>query len=788
MKQFNIVFFRFGIMLGTVGLLGLTGCTVEEVETPVTPGKPEGAVTIELTVPEFDIPVTRSIEENKGEAVVKTIDLLIFDKQTSPPMLLHRYKATNIRQSASAPYYKVSFDVSLDLMENAGMLAVIANASDAVDLAQTNPGGITNGDKKKSSIMSWLRYIIDPDENGGSYKWNATETGYTPIPMYGEMTVDGITPGMTLTGIELTRMLARIDVENKVNGSTFQLQEIFLVNYEGGGFVAPKWNNATGTLLKEGDEGYIYSNNGSPSIPDTAPSDLKPSTEDTAIKYTYTQSDHAAGPLLEGEIYAFEAMKEPLSDPSHRMGLVLKGLYKGAPSYYRVDFTTNKGGSLGASEVEFMPLYRNHKYTVTITDAEGVGYKSFDEALNSSTVLSNLKTTIFSVNMSGINDIVYDGQYYMGVESRDIEVVWGVSKDFNYTVSTNYDGPWEAEILDPSAHTWLSFPGNETTTDGTNLNASGLPLNVQALASLWNGSNYVEDAQIRLTAGRLQMILNVKRVPIAKLFARSNVVLRESKLTFAVSRQDNQIIPAYSQGVFFKWGSLIALGPAGIPYTPGTHVVYNPTGLSAAGWGTGLAGWDNIPYAHTDFQYTGSSVGGNAHDDFETYESGAGFNKSKGIGDICRYISSEGNGKTKWVEGEWRLPTYAEIQMLYAESRVTKSGGMFTNLTASLNAAASGYQTGFFNPNSGWWIGAEVTSSTNDMATPPDATVFLPMAGHRYPNGEGDVVHAGIYGYYWTATPYDGITVNYPWLNSAGTEFYDADRSYAFPIRCIRNH
>lgn len=782
MKRFNILFFFFGIILAAVCLSGLTGCTVEEVEEPVNPGKPDGKVTIELEIPELNLPESRSIEGAKGEAVVKTVDLLIFDKQTSPPMLLERYPATNIRQSSSAPYYKVSFDVDFTRLENAGTLAVIANASDVTTNAITNatfPGS-------KASIMTALRYIMDKDANGGDYKWKTSTPGYTPIPMYGEMVVNGITPGMTITGIELTRMLARIDVENKVSGSTFQLQEIFLVNYEAGGFISRDWVPATGILRAPDDPLYPYTNYINPRIPNTAP---KPSaTEENALKYTYTQSDDAPGPLMQGQIYAFEAVKGPVDDPSQRIGLILKGLYEGTEYYYRVDFTTNKEGSLGASEVEFMPLYRNHKYTVTITAAEGIGYKSFDEALKSSTVLSNLKTTIFTVDMSGINDIVYDGQYYMGVESRDIEVVWGVSKDFDYTVSTNFNGAWEAEILEPDDHTWLRFPGGAVIARGSNLNAAGLSLSLAALTSVWNGSNMVEDGHILLTAGRLQMVLNVKRVPIATMFARSNVVQRDSKLTFAVSRQDNQIIPAYSQGVFFKWGSLIALGPAGIPYTPGTHVVYNPTSLSASGWGTGLAGWDNIPYAHTDFQYTGSSVGGDAYDDFATYESGAGFNKSKGIGDICRYISSEGNGKTKWVEGEWRLPTYAEIQMLYEESRITKNGGAFTNLTASLNAAASSYLSGFFNPASGWWIGAGVASSTTDMAAPPDGTVFLPMAGHRYPNGEGDVVHAGIYGYYWTATPYDNITVNYPLLNRQGTEFYDADRSYAFPIRCIRNY
>lgn len=764
-----------------------TGCTVEEIETP-SPVSPDGKVTIELNVPDFDIPTTRSIEGSKGEAAVQCVDLLIFDKGTNPPMLLHWYPTTNVRQSSEGPYYKVSFDVDFTLLQNARTLAVIANAPEAVALSQTNPGGVTDGDKRKPSVMSWLRHVMNKEANGGTYKWNTSTPGYTPIPMYGEMIVDGITPGMTISGIWLHRMLARIDVENQVNGSIFQLQEIALVNYEAGGFVAPAWNPVTGILLTEENETdlypYIYSKNIDPRIPNTAPTDVKPGTEANSIKYAYTQSNNAPGPLLAGEIYTFEAVSSAKVGPSQRIGLILKGLYKGTETYYRVDFTTDKGGTLGAGEVAFMPLYRNHKYTVTITDAEGIGYKTFNEALNSNTVLSNLKTTVMVVDMAGIKDIVYDGQYYMGVESREREVLWNAGETAFWRVNTNYTGTWRAEILNPALYPWLRFSGGLTEISGSNLGSTGLSATVSALSSPWSGN----DAQIRLTNGRLEMILTVKRTILpsaADKFARSNIVWNGSKLTFAVTQADNATMPAYSQGVFFKWGSLVALGPAGVPYAPGTHVMFNPTAQSAAGWGNGLAGWDKIPYAHSNFGYTGSAVSGNNRDDFADYALGKGFNATSGIGDICRYISNRG-----WVDGYWRLPTYAEILELYGETSVSQKGGSFVNLTnSSLNATpiTGSYQNGLFNPASGWWLGAGVTASTTNMGTPPNGTVFLPAAGHRYPNGDGDVVHAGAYGYYWTATPYDNITVMYPLLNSQTIGFYDADRSYAFPVRCVRN-
>ena len=74
------------------------------------------------------------------------------------------------------------------------------------------------------------------------------------------------------------------------------------------------------------------------------------------------------------------------------------------------------------------------------------------------------------------------------------------------------------------------------------------------------------------------------------------------------------------------------------------------------------------------------------------------------------------------------------------------------------------------------------------MKTPPDGTLFLPVSGHRYPNGDGAVVHIGAYGYYWSSTPTDDIAVYYPFLYRKRLEFSDADRSYGYPIRCIRDY
>jgi len=753
----------------------ITSCVNESDDIDNMSRKGGPVITIEMTIPGFDLPVTRSLEEGKGEADVRSLDILIFDKNATPKLLDYSI-AGNIQQSTSGPDYKVTFDIELEKLEKAGSIAVIANASEAVTQAiavQT----------EKPSILNALKYNISPDKDG-SYKWITTGDDFTRIPMYGEIMVEKVTAGMKLTGIQLKRMVARIDIENKVNGSIFDLEEIYLVNFETGGYITPAWNSKTGFVLTDEDEDFPYTGNLDPAIPDDNKDPGTP-TEENAMKYRYAQENNAPGPLLAGEIYTFEARKGSDSEPADRVGLILKGNYRGTECYYRVDFTRREEGQQ-PDKIENMPLYRNYKYTVVITDAEGIGYENFDQALHSETVLSNLKTSVLVVDLAGINQIVFNGQNFLGVESRLVRVPWGMDKQLTHTVKSDYTGSWRADILNPDINTWLRFPGDQTSLSGTDISTTGIELSLTAL-SLRPSDDAYPSGQIVLSAGRLRDTVTVRRVAITEMFANSNVVKNSGLLTFATTEEDNLVIPAYSQGVLFKWGSLFALAPNSNPYSSVTDIVYNPNSITPEDSEDGLTRWDKIPYAHRIFNFDPPLSTEAGSDAFEDYND-IGFDEAQGIGDICRYIS----GKS-WVEGKWRLPTYAEMEMLYQETPTSGiPGGDFKNTTNELeNDQSAENQNGMFNPGSGWLIGLKANGSTvsnAEMAVPPKGTIFLPASGHRYPNGNGDIVHAGAYGYYWCATPMDGITVNYMFLNKDAAGFVDADRSYAFPVRCIRDY
>ena len=70
--------------------------------------------------------------------------------------------------------------------------------------------------------------------------------------------------------------------------------------------------------------------------------------------------------------------------------------------------------------MEYLSLKRNHKYIITITKALGIGYKSFSEALASYTVMSNLKFRLIHYDRDKVKDVVYNGQYMLGVGESEV--------------------------------------------------------------------------------------------------------------------------------------------------------------------------------------------------------------------------------------------------------------------------------------------------------------------------------------------------------------------------------
>ncbi|MCC8062705.1 MAG: hypothetical protein LIO68_05630 [Rikenellaceae bacterium] len=501
--------FRPGSVLSGLAVLlaavGLAGCTKEIVYTPDTPAGDE--VTISVKVPGTQVPTTRSIAGADGEAVVKTIDILVFDKgvSSSPETLARHVKGRDITQSGNGiENYRVQFKASLGTDANASTLVIIANAADRVEAA-VNTGGYGS---PKQDILSALTYET---ENGGAtddgWKWNAAGSGdYDPIPMYGEKTLaQGLKVGMSLTDIDLVRMLARIDVVN--NAAGFTLTEVYVMHYNAAGYIAPAWNPADGAVL--------------PSLPASPMVPAQPAGKTDRLLYAYPASP--AGGLI-GGIYTYEAAATSgvEGDATHTDAtcLVVKGTYQGKEYYYRLDFTAatdaegRQPGQTGfnPATVEYIPLYRNHRYTFTIDAVRGIGYEDIDDAVASLGIMNNLRTSLLVVDERSVNNYVFNGEHYLGI-AEDMVTCAHTEGTSDVLCTTNYAYGWE---FDPDqAYTggieYLTGAGSWlTATEYTPDNGQH---NYIRLTSQANTTNTVRTAKVHVAAGRLRHSLTVVQLP-----------------------------------------------------------------------------------------------------------------------------------------------------------------------------------------------------------------------------------------------------------------------------------
>lgn len=295
------------------------------------------------------------------------------------------------------------------------------------------------------------------------------------------------------------------------------------------------------------------------------------------------------------------------------------------------------------------------------------------------------------------------------------------------------------------------------------------------------------------------VVLKVK----GNIWARSNVVydVDNDRLTFAVDRDDNAKIPANSQGVFFKWGSLVAVSPAVLPGStsaiyskgkyPAGHILFSPTGIYNYAWNTS-GGTNNVPYLD-DITTPPFHDGDFLSDDFIDYNGGTGYNASTGKGDVCRYISSQPG----WPEekGKWRLPSAQDLDGLY-DGRGSVAYGLADWPTSSTSIAIAPEGTtdgrdhayGFFQPKTGRILGANRIPTATDNPKDPDYGVYFPACGYRSSNGSAQNVE--FYGTYWTGTTYNVNTIGDGWImnvQSDGPQRMFRIRTYGAAVRCVRD-
>ena len=371
--------------------------------------------------------------------------------------------------------------------------------------------------------------------------------------------------------------------------------------------------------------------------------------------------------------------------------------------------------------------------------------------------------------------VIEDGQWWMYVEEDDLVLSMGggsetVHAETNYDISSQgYPAGLSVEV--PSQYgSWLS----------ASISGSATPLLSGDVTITATPTSTARTGEVHITAGNLTKIVKVSQ-SIARQFARSNIVwdATNNKLTFAVTAADNATIPANVQGVFFKWGSLVAISPVGNTYAA-NQILFSPDGTTNYTWA-------NIPYISETTGKFGTH--GTDEDDFAGYDGGSntngpGFNASTNKGDICRYISDRG-----WVQGKWRLPTSDEQQALINEVTSVSNNGGFGNITGAPNTGNNAH--GFWQVPSGRWLGAgaaaDAARNTGKAAelVPGSSSVYFPAGGYRN-NSNGNTSNAGNNGFSWSASSNNTAYAYYLYVNSGNAYWNNHLRDYGFTVRCIR--
>ena len=448
----------------------------DDISAPVSETK---EVTFSVKVPKASTPKTKALAES-NENEVKSIEVLLFDSNgeyTFQP-IYSNVITTDINDNNIKTF-------TIKVPEGTYNMLILANARQAVT-------GVVNSIHEGDSKASVLDKLILT--NNGKWDANPVSSGYIPIPMFGEIpsiTVNAALPANT--AVNLVRMVSKIDVAlTHVDAtSKFSLESIRLYNFNNKGHIVPaisNWDQSQSIVTEA-------------SVPASSILTEGPLLYDgAAITTTHIASS--------GEIYAFEAIKANTSSMSSATCLVIGGIYTGdsQPTYYRVDFARTV-----SSTTTYLPLLRNHYYKVNITKVTGRGFSTPAEAFSARPV--NIEANVIMWDNAKIGDIVFDGQYMLGVSQRSMTFTRDArvtsSTDNAFCVTTDYPSGWKIDnITDASNNnaTWLSVVSTLGSPVSTGVSGSitDLKLNMSE-----NTSGSDRTAYIHLSAGRLTHTVQV---------------------------------------------------------------------------------------------------------------------------------------------------------------------------------------------------------------------------------------------------------------------------------------
>lgn len=309
-------------------------------------------------------------------------------------------------------------------------VVLLANAQDML-----NQLSISVGDAKESVLKALV------ETNPG--KWNRDN-----IPMWGQierLKIDSETGFGNNNTVEMIRMVARIDLEIAPSVQTnFSLASVRLCNYSSQGALVPDMGN-----WGAGNRAV------NPTQP-SAPGGYAP----VSTPLVFDASDGLTADGGRRMIYAYEAPAGSAANQSANACLIVGGSYQGgAVTYYKIDFAGMENG-----QKVYLPLLRNNYYLIKIVSVSSNGYPTPEEALASLPV--NMETIPLNWTEKGMNHVVFDGNYMLGVSTDRLLLTADLYKNGTASnrlaiVSSAPNGWTVEKITDqsgmPNTADWLSL-------------------------------------------------------------------------------------------------------------------------------------------------------------------------------------------------------------------------------------------------------------------------------------------------------------------------------------------
>ena len=414
-------------------------------------------------------PLTRSLTpEGENSTAAERIRVLVFDKDNK---FSYEAKVTSYIPSGDPADKKDKGTMTL-LAKNtpSGDTSTFVMLANVTRSANTDADGLAG--KTREEVMQLFTFSM-PDKG----VWKDGE-----LPMWGvsdPVRVEHSAGAVPKLGtVYLVRAVARVDVglnlSNTSEGaSTFDekaggiegitLTKVFFYNTNTTGRVSPFEN---GIYWDEANRKAKQ-----PSIPDPAPAvtgkiDRTSSIVDEKIllREVYVPEavnvPTAATQGANGETLPENNTENYLKRPYIVVGLT--GADKSRPdkeTFFRIDYLKRTGAEADAT-YEYLPLLRNHRYLVNIKAVGGPGFDTEEDARKGPA--ANIMYNVVVWNESIMSDVLYDGQYMLGV-SADHFTFYREGGSLTAKVQTSWPEGFTVEGL-PA---WISYSIKPSDPDKT---------------------------------------------------------------------------------------------------------------------------------------------------------------------------------------------------------------------------------------------------------------------------------------------------------------------------------